>query len=244
MLTIENLNVKIDGKEIIRNFSLSMDNGEIHVLMGPNGSGKTTLAYAIAGHPKYSIEGKIVLNGEEISKTSADIRAKKGIFLAFQEPVAIEGLGLVNLIRKAANAIGKNPEDVMKFSENMEKNAKMMKLNPSVLSMSLNKGLSGGEKKKSEILQMLALSPKMIILDEINSGLDVDSLKVVARAITSAKDKTRTFLIITHYTNILKYLKPDYVHVMINGKIVKSGGAEFAKVIEKKGYGWIKTSSE
>lgn len=242
MLVIDDLSVKTGGKEIIRGLSLSVRDGEAHVVMGPNGSGKTTLSCALAGHPSYETKGKILLDGEDISMMPADERAKKGVFLAFQNPVAVEGVGLMSFIRKAKAASGKAEPDIMKFGRNLERDAKSIKLDSSFLSRDLNAGLSGGEKKKSEILQMLALSPKLAILDEVDSGLDVDALKTVARAIEGARDGKRMFLLITHYANILKYVRPDFVHVMMDGKIVKTGDAKFAKEIERKGYEWMKNS--
>lgn len=240
MLNIEKLNVKIDGKEVLHNFGLQINDGDVHVVMGPNGSGKTTLSYAIAGHPKYVCEGKIDLDGVNIVGMAANERAKKGIFLAFQQPLAVEGVGLLSFIRKARKAMGNDDIDIMKFADDVEKNAKKVKMDSSFLTRDLNVGLSGGERKKSEIVQMLSLAPKLVILDEIDSGLDVDALKTVAKTIENARDGKRSFLIITHHTNILKYIKPDFVHVMMDGKIMKSGDAKFAKEIEKKGYEWLR----
>lgn len=239
MLQIDGLTVKTEGKELVRNLSLSVRDGEAHMIMGPNGSGKTTLSYAIMGHPGYECSGKILLDGEDISKLPANERAKKGVFLAFQNPISVEGLGLMGFIRKAKIAIGKAELDIMQFSKGLEKSAKSLKLDSSFLFRDLNAGLSGGEKKKTEMLQMLSLSPKLAILDEIDSGLDVDALRAVAKAIESARDGKRMFLIITHHANILRHVKPDFVHVMMGGRIVRSGGPEFAKEIERKGYGWI-----
>ncbi len=241
MLKIENLTVKTNGKEILRNFSISIADGEVHVIMGPNGSGKTTLSYALAGHPNYAVSGKIMLGKENITALPADGKAKKGVFLAFQNPVPVEGVGLLNFVRKARAAQGEPADkDIMKFMEESGKQAAKVKLPDAFLNRDLNVGLSGGERKKSEIMQMLALKPKLVILDEIDSGLDVDALKTVAKAIDGALDGKRMFLIITHYANILKYVKPDYVHVMLDGRIVKSGDAKFAKEIEKKGYEWMR----
>lgn len=239
MLKIENLGVETEGRAIIKGLGLALNDGEVHVLMGPNGSGKTTLAYAIAGHPKYKSKGRITLDGADISSASADERARKGIFLAFQNPPAIEGVGLVNFIRKARSAKSKS-EDIAKLIENVGKDAKRIDFDEGMLARDLNVGLSGGEKKKSEILQMLALSPRIVILDEIDSGLDVDSLKLVAKAIENAKDGKRMFLVITHHADILKYVKPDFVHIMIDGRITKSGTGKLAKEIERKGYEWLK----
>lgn len=238
MLQIENLNVKIAGKEIISDLSLTIKDGETHILMGQNGSGKTTLCYAIMGHPKYAIKGRIILDKEDIQKLPVNARAKKGIFLAFQNPVGIEGLKLHSFIRKTKNTLN-SAEDLITFRETTAKIAKEAGINNDLLSRDLNIGLSGGEKKKSEIIQMLAISPKFAILDEIDSGLDVDAIKKIAKAIEKTKDGKKMFLIITHHANILKYIKPDIVHIMINGKIIKTGNSEIAKQIEKRGYEWL-----
>ncbi|MEW6528680.1 MAG: Fe-S cluster assembly ATPase SufC [Candidatus Micrarchaeota archaeon] len=240
MLKIKKLCVTINEKEIIQNLNFSINDGEMHVLMGPNGSGKTTLTHAIAGHPKYKTSGKIILNNENVANLAPDERAKKGIFVAFQNPVSVEGLGLINFIRKAKNACDKTNCDIIKFNDEIRAIAKSVKMDETFLARDLNTGLSGGEKKKSEIVQMLALRPKFIILDEIDSGVDVDSLKMIINAIKSARNRNTMILIITHYANILKYIKPDFVHVMIAGNIIKSGKAKFAKEIEKKGYEWLK----
>lgn len=233
MLEIEKLSVRTDGKEIIRGLGLRVRDGEVHALMGPNGSGKTTLAYAIAGHPKYECSGKIKLDGKNLLGLPADERAKLGIFLAFQNPAAVEGVSLLSFLRKAK---GSGKEDIVAFGGEMEKIAKEAGMDASLLFRDLNSGLSGGERKKSEIAQMLALKPKVAILDEIDSGLDVDALKAVAGAVSRAKDRKLSVIAITHHANLLKYLKPDFVHIMIEGKIVKTGDAKFAGEIEKKGY--------
>lgn len=243
MLKIEKLCVRINKKEIIQNLDFSMDEGEVHIIMGPNGSGKSTLSYAITGHPKYAVEGKIILNNEDIIKLSSDERAKRGIFLAFQNPVSVEGLSLINFIRKAKNALGNADSDITKFGDEMRATVKAVKMDEAFLTRDLNIGLSGGEKKKNEIIQMLALKPKFIILDEIDSGLDVDSLKTIAKEIENVRDGKIMLLIITHYANILKYIKPDFVHVIIDGKIIKSGNAKFAEKIEKRGYEWLKSKT-
>ncbi|MBU0586218.1 Fe-S cluster assembly ATPase SufC [Candidatus Micrarchaeota archaeon] len=240
MLKIEKLSVNIEGKHLVNEINMCISDGEMHVIMGPNGSGKTTLAYAIAGHPKYQAEGKALLDNEDLLVMKADERARKGVFLAFQNPPSIEGVGLLNLIRKARNARGTASLDIMKFSKEVEKDAKSIKFSEEMLSRDLNVGLSGGEKRKSEVIQMLSLDPKLAILDEIDSGLDVDALKTVAKAIEKAKNGKNMFLIITHNAKLLKYLKPDFVHIMVDGRIVKSGDAGLSQEIEKKGYEWIK----
>ncbi len=234
-MKLDNLGVKTEGKAIVHGISLSLADGEMHVIMGPNGSGKTTLGYAISGHPAYETSGRIFLDSLDISKLKPDERARAGIFLAFQNPPSVEGVGLLNFMRKSANANGMQT-DVMKFSEEARKLAKVVKMDESLLLRDLNMGLSGGEKKKSETLQMLSLQPKVAIIDEIDSGLDVDALKAVGKAIEKSRDGKRIFLIITHQEGLLKYLKPDVVHIMAGGRIVKSGGAKLANEIAKNGY--------
>ncbi|MDD5337087.1 MAG: Fe-S cluster assembly ATPase SufC [Candidatus ainarchaeum sp.] len=243
MLKIEKLSVSREGKRIIDGLELSMGDGEVHALMGPNGSGKTTLSYAIMGRPGYECEGKIILDGEDITKMGADERAKRGIFLAFQHPAQIEGISLMGLLRRARKAAGK-PVELVKFTEEVKKDAKHASLPESMLSRDLNAGLSGGERKKGEIVQMLALAPKLAILDEIDSGLDVDALRAVAKSVREAKNGKLSLLVITHHVNLLRELKPDFVHIMLDGRITRTGNAKFAKEIEKKGYEWLRESDD
>jgi len=268
MLKIKNLKVfirdsqdKLGGKQILKGVDLEVGGGELHVIMGPNGSGKSTLAQVIAGHPAYTIDptslklrgassSTITFDGKDISKLMPDKRAKLGIFLGFQHPVEIPGVSVFNVLRKASQGQGKgqafaklNPElrpglSLGKLREELLEYASSLKLSDDFLRRSLNEGFSGGEKKRSEILQMMALKPKLVILDEIDSGLDVDGLKLVASVIKRhVKENPYTsFIVITHYARILKYLKPDFVHVMVDGKIVKSGKMGLARRIEEKGY--------
>ncbi len=264
MLKIDNLRVTVDSKEVVRGVSLSIKPGEIHALMGPNGSGKSSLAMAVAGHPRYGVakeEGKrkkeegrkaIELDGEDITDKTPDERARTGLFLAMQYPVGVEGVTVEQLLRRSVQEILKGPAlprqgralsntriDVLKFRKDLEKLAKNVGVKPELLRRGINVGFSGGEKKRLEILQMLVLQPKYAILDETDSGLDVDALKKVAEMVKTAKwlnGYKPGILVITHYTRLLKHLRPDYVHIMRDGKIIESGGQELAEKIEKEGY--------
>lgn len=260
LIQIKDLRSSIDGKEILKGVDLSIKPEELHVLMGPNGSGKSTLAQVIAGHPSYAInDGRLTMNGKDITKLSPDKRAHLGIFLGFQHPVEIPGVSVFNFLRRARQSQA-HPRGVQgrsqahpageisgvgQFRQELLEYASSLKLSDDILRRSLNEGFSGGEKKRNEILQMMALSPKLVILDEIDSGLDVDGLKIVADAIkrftinnkrSFSANKRSSVILITHYARILKYLKPDFVHVMVDGKIVKSGKAKLAREIEEKGY--------
>ncbi|MEX2028213.1 MAG: Fe-S cluster assembly ATPase SufC [Candidatus Curtissbacteria bacterium] len=242
MLRVSNLKAGIDGKEILKGVNLVVGSGQIHVLMGPNGSGKSTLAQVIAGHPGYKVDGQLSMDNRRIMKLTPDKRAKLGIFLGFQHPVEVPGVSVFNFLRKAQNAdrVKKKTdlESAAIFREELKKYMGELKLPEDFLRRSLNEGFSGGEKKRNEILQMMALRPKLAILDEIDSGLDVDGLRLVALAIKSfrAKNPKSSTILITHYARILKYLRADFVHIMIDGKIAKSGTAKLAETIEKKGY--------
>ncbi len=255
-LQIKGLKVKAGDSQILKGVDLKIGAGEVHVVMGPNGSGKSTLAQVIAGHPFYKISGgTISVDRKTINKLSADKRAKLGIFLGFQNPVEIPGVSVFNVLRKAGQAKGQafskgdsklRPGlNLGNFRNQLLEYASSLKLSPDHISRSFNEGFSGGEKKRNEILQMLALSPKLVILDEIDSGLDVDGLKVVAQAIAKfhKKNPKSSIVLITHYARILKYLRADYVHVMIDGKIVKSGKQKLASDIEDKGYEKWQTQS-
>jgi Fe-S cluster assembly ATP-binding protein len=239
MMKINNLKVKVDGKEILKGVDLEVKAGEVVAVMGPNGSGKSTLAFSLAGHPKYEVEGGIELGGESLVEMSPDERANKGIFLANQYPVAIAGLTVNSFLYQLYKK--RNPEGrgmkLVEFRSWIEKQAELLELNPELLKRGLNDGFSGGEKKKLEILQLLVFNPKQVILDEIDSGLDVDALKRIAKTVALvAKERKIGVLVITHYNRILKYLVPDRVIVLKNGKIVRSGSGELAAEIEKAGY--------
>lgn len=239
LLEIKNLRAKIKDTEVLHGVNLTIRAGEIHAIMGPNGSGKSTLAHTILKNPKFTLTGgDIRFRGKSILDLDTTQRAKQGIFLAFQYPREISGISLSSFLWsvKRSNAETKEKMSVLSFAKEMEEKAKELNMNTKLLERNVNVGFSGGEKKKAEILTMLLLKPKLVILDEIDSGLDIDALKDVARAIQNFASKDRGILIITHYERILRYIKPDHVHVMTQGKIVKSGGREFAKEIEKRGY--------
>lgn len=241
LLSIKNLKVKIDEREILKGLNLEMNKGEVHVIMGPNGGGKSTLAYTLMGHPKYEItDGTIEFAGELINELKADERAKKGIFLSFQYPEEIPGITVEDFLRTAMTSItGKNP-GIMAFKKLLKEKMSLLEMKEEYASRYLNLGFSGGEKKKNEILQMSILEPKLAILDETDSGLDVDAIRIVAEGVKRIKDETRSILVITHYNKLLDYLEPDYVHILLDGKIVKTGGMELAKEIDEEGYENIK----
>src|ERR671925_295723 len=250
-LEVKDLRVSIDGKEILSGLNLNINKGEVHAIMGPNGSGKSTLANAIMGHPKYTIEsGDILVKGESIVKLPTDLRARKGLFLGFQYPTEISGVGYSHFLRNAYNTLSKSLGEeqrdrevfitVREFHEYVKKNLDAVGLDPSFLGRYLNEGFSGGEKKRSEVMQMLVLKPNLAILDEPDSGLDIDAIKAVAEAINILISTGAGVLVITHYARILRYLrKLDYVHVMSKGKIIKSGSKELSEELETKGYGWL-----
>ncbi|WP_172195525.1 MULTISPECIES: Fe-S cluster assembly ATPase SufC [Saccharibacillus] len=240
---IEGLKAQIEGKEILKGINLEMNGGEIHAIMGPNGTGKSTLASALMGHPKYEVtEGTVTLNGEDVLDMGVDERALAGMFLAMQYPSEIAGVTNSDFLRSAINARrGEGNEiSLIKFIRQMESSMKGLEMNPEFAHRYLNEGFSGGEKKRNEILQMMMLDPKLVILDEIDSGLDIDALRIVANGVNEMKHEDRGFLIITHYQRLLNYITPDFVHVMMQGRIVKSGGPELAARLEQDGYDWIK----
>ncbi|MDM5278849.1 Fe-S cluster assembly ATPase SufC [Paenibacillus silvae] len=240
---IEGLKATIEGKEILKGINLEMKGGEIHAIMGPNGTGKSTLASALMGHPKYEVtEGSVTLDGEDVLDMAVDERARAGLFLAMQYPSEIAGVTNSDFLRSAINARrGEGNEiSLIKFIRQMEAKMKELDMNPEFAHRYLNEGFSGGEKKRNEILQMMLLDPKIVILDEIDSGLDIDALKIVANGVNAMKSEDRGFLIITHYQRLLNYITPDYVHVMMQGRIVKSGGPELAHRLEAEGYDWVK----
>ena len=250
-LEVKDLHANIEGKQILTGLSLNVDKGDVHALMGPNGSGKSTFANVLLGHPKYTItSGDILVKGQSILDLSTDERSKKGIFLGFQYPIEISGVGYSHFLRNAYNTLSKslgqeqkNREvflTVREFHEYVKRNLDYVGLDPSFLSRYLNEGFSGGEKKRSEVMQMLVLKPNIAILDEPDSGLDIDSVKAVAEAINKLIMTGAGVIVITHYARILRYLtKLDYVHVIARGKIIKSGGKELSEELESKGYGWL-----
>jgi len=245
MIKIKNLKVKVDDKLIINNFNLDVLPGELHVIMGPNGSGKSTIANTIAGHPKYSIEsGEIIYKEELINESTPEYRATSGIFLSLQYPVSIPGVKNIYFLKSAINSIrkskGKDEINTVDFLKMVRGILPLVGLDESFLHRSVNDGFSGGEKKRNEILQMLVLQPDLSILDETDSGLDIDALKIIAEGIKNYRNKSRSFILITHYHRILDFLSPDHVHILLKGKIALSGNADLAKDLEKKGYSWIR----
>lgn len=237
LLEIKDLHVNAEEKEILKGIDLKVNKGEIHVIMGPNGSGKTTTANAILNNPVYTkTNGHIKFEGENINNLKTDEIARKGIFMSFQLPEEIPGVSVTNFLKYAKNKVTGEPVKIFKFKDELKKYMEELNMNPKNMERSLNVGFSGGEKKKNEILQMLVLNPKLAILDETDSGLDVDAIRTVSKGIEMFKNENNAVLIITHNTKILHSLKPDYVHVLVNGKIVKTGGAELATEIENEGY--------
>jgi Fe-S cluster assembly ATP-binding protein len=245
MLTIENLHAEVGGKKILNGVDLDVKPGEVHAIMGPNGSGKSTLSAAIAGHQAYEVtKGAMILEGEDLSELDAEERAHKGIFLSFQYPVEIPGVSVTNFIKTAINANRKarGLEDMRAniMLKKIREKSNLLEIDSRFLSRSLNEGFSGGEKKRNEIFQMAMLEPKLSILDETDSGLDIDALKIVANGVNKLRSKNNAFIVITHYQRLLEYIVPDFVHVLFDGKIVKSGTKELALQLEEKGYDWIK----
>ena len=245
MLKINNLHASIDDKSILKGLNLEVNAGEVHAIMGPNGSGKSTLASVIAGKEEYEVsEGEILLNEENIDELAAEERAHKGIFLSFQYPVEIPGVSVTNFMKTAINETrkAKGLEDMPanEMLKLIREKSELLEIDRKFLSRSLNEGFSGGEKKRNEIFQMAMLEPKLAILDETDSGLDIDALRIVANGVNKLKSKDNAVIVITHYQRLLDYIVPDFVHVLYNGRIVKSGGKELAHELEEKGYDWIK----
>ena len=245
MLTIDDLHVSIDGKAILNGINLDVRAGEVHAIMGPNGSGKSTLSAAVAGNESYEVvKGDILFKGENIIELAPEERAHKGIFLSFQYPIEIPGISVTNFIKTSINsnlkARGEDEMPANKMLKKIREKASLLEIDSKFLSRSLNEGFSGGEKKRNEIFQMAMLEPSLAILDETDSGLDIDALKVVANGVNKLKNKDNAVIVITHYQRLLDYIVPDYVHVLNEGKIVKSGGKELAHELEEKGYDWIK----
>ena len=247
MLEIKNLQVKVEGKEILKGIDLSVNAGEVHAIMGPNGSGKSTLARALSGHPEYEISGgEVLYEGQDLLDMDPDERARAGVFMAFQYPVEIAGVNNAYFLKAALNAKRKQlglPEvDAMEFMQLVKEKSKLLEVDQSMLSRAVNEGFSGGEKKRNEIFQLSLLEPKLAILDETDSGLDIDALKLVANGVNAMRSPERAFIVVTHYQRLLNYIVPDFVHVLTGGRIVKSGGKELALELEQKGYGWIEAA--
>jgi Fe-S cluster assembly ATP-binding protein len=244
LISIRNLQASVEGKDILKGISLEIGPGEIHAIMGPNGSGKSTLSNVLAGRENYRVTGgEVLFEGRDLLTLSPEERAREGLFLAFQYPVEIPGVSNVYLLKAAVNAVrkhrGMNELDAMDFLTLVKEKMKAVEINPEFLYRAVNEGFSGGEKKRNEILQMTLLEPKFAILDETDSGLDIDALKIVADGVNRLRAPTRSMLVITHYQRLLDYIVPDYVHVLSGGRIVKSGGKELALELEEKGYGWL-----
>lgn len=250
-LIIKNLHVSIEGKEILKGLNLEIKKGEIHAIMGPNGTGKSTLAYSLMGHPAYEItEGEVIFNGENILEMKPDERSRMGLFLAFQYPVAIPGVTVANFLRTALNARrrAENPDDkgisILEFRKMLKEKMDLLKMDHAFAGRYLNDGFSGGEKKRAEILQMATLKPSVAILDETDSGLDIDALRIVSEGVNALADGELGVLVITHYQRLLNYIKPQFVHIMFGGRIVESGGPELALILEEQGYDWIRDKYE
>jgi Fe-S cluster assembly ATP-binding protein len=245
MLTIRNLKAAIDGKEILKGINLEVKPGEIHAIMGPNGSGKSTLASVLAGREEFEVtEGEVEFLGKDLLEMAPEDRAREGVFLAFQYPVEIPGVSSTNFLKTAMNQIreyrGLEPLNAVQFLSILKEKMKLVEIDQSLMKRSLNEGFSGGEKKRNEIFQMAVLEPKLSILDETDSGLDIDALKIVAKGVNSLRSPDTSTIVVTHYQRLLQYIVPDYVHVLYQGRIVKSGGKELALELEDKGYDWIK----
>ena len=249
MLDIKNLQVTVEGKAILKGINLHVNAGEVHAIMGPNGSGKSTLARALSGHPQYEVTGgTVTFAGKDLLEMDPDERAREGVFMAFQYPVEIAGVNNAYFLKAALNAKRKHqgqPElDAMEFMQLIKAKSALLEIDQSMLSRAVNEGFSGGEKKRNEIFQMALLEPILAILDETDSGLDIDALKLVATGVNAMRGPERAIIVVTHYQRLLDYIVPDYVHVLSGGRIVKSGGKELALELEKKGYGWIETGAQ
>jgi Fe-S cluster assembly ATP-binding protein len=245
VLEIRNLHATVEGKEILRGLNLTVNKGEVHAIMGPNGSGKSTLAKVLAGHPAYEVTaGEVLYEGKNLLELAPDERAREGIFLAFQYPVEVPGVSNAQFLRLAYNEkrkhLGEEELDPLEFKDLLTERAKIVEMAASLMSRSVNEGFSGGEKKRNEILQMAVLEPKLAVLDETDSGLDIDALRIVADGVNHLRTPDNAILLVTHYQRLLNYIVPDYVHVLYLGRIVRSGGKELALALEEKGYDWLK----
>jgi Fe-S cluster assembly ATP-binding protein len=241
MLKIENLHAQIDGNEILKGLSLEVGKGEVHAIMGPNGSGKSTLSNVLMGHPRYEVtEGSVTFEGQDVLELEPDERARLGMFLAFQYPSEVPGVSVANFMRTAVNSVREKELPPMEMYKLLQEKMRIMQMDPRFAERYLNEGFSGGEKKRNEILQMLMLDPRLAIMDETDSGLDIDALQVVARGVNELRGPEFSAVIITHYQRILRYIEPDHVHVMLDGLIVTSGGKELAEELEDKGYDWVR----
>ena len=244
MLQVKNLFASVEGKQILKGLNLEVKNGEVHAIMGPNGSGKSTLASVLAGREDYEVSGDVIYDGKNLLELSPEERAQAGMFLAFQYPIEIAGVSNATFLKEALNSIrianGKEKLDSKDFLKLMKEKMAMVEMDKTMTQRSVNEGFSGGEKKRNEIFQMAMLEPKLCVLDETDSGLDIDALKIVANGVNALRNSERSFIVITHYQRLLDYIVPDFVHVLYNGRIVKSGTKELAFELEEKGYDWIK----
>ncbi len=245
MLEIRNLHATVDGKEILRGLNLTVNKGEVHAIMGPNGSGKSTLAKVLAGHPAYAVtSGEVWYEGKNLLELEPDVRAREGVFLAFQYPVEVPGVSNAQFLRLAYNEkrkhLGEEELDPLEFKDLLTERAKVVEMDAALMARSVNEGFSGGEKKRNEILQMAILEPKLAVLDETDSGLDIDALRIVAAGVNHLRTPDNAVVLVTHYQRLLNYIVPDFVHVLYRGRIVRSGGKELALELEAKGYDWIK----
>ena len=249
MLQVKNLKVRVEDREILKGINLTVNKGEVHAIMGPNGSGKSTLAQVLAGHPAYTVTGgQVLYNGQDLLDMDPDERARAGVFMAFQYPVEIPGVNNAYFLKAALNArrkhMGLEEMDAMDFMTFIKEKAALLQVDQSMLQRSVNEGFSGGEKKRNEIFHMAVLEPRLAILDETDSGLDIDALKIVANGVNALRGPERAIIVVTHYQRLLNYIVPDFVHVLSSGRIVKSGDKSLALELEKKGYGWIEAGAE
>ena len=244
-LEVRNLHVRTEDREILKGVDLKVERGQIHALMGPNGSGKSTLANTIMGNPNYEVtEGQVLFNGEDLTEADPDERARAGLFMAFQYPATIPGVSVANFLRMAVNAGREEPIKVKEFGQVLRRNMELLRIDPEFTKRYLNEGFSGGEKKRAEILQLAMLKPQIAVLDETDSGLDIDALRVVADGVNALQGPEMGTLIITHYTRILAYVRPQFVHIMLDGRIVREGGPELADELEEKGYDFVRAGVE
>jgi len=249
MLEIRNLHAAIDGNEILKGIDLTINKGEVHAIMGPNGSGKSTLAKVLSGHPQYEVTaGEVIYQGRNLLELAPDERAREGVFMAFQYPIEVPGVSNAQFLRLAYNEkqkhLGREELDPLEFKDLLKQRLKVVEMDPSFMSRSVNEGFSGGEKKRNEILQMAVLEPRLAVLDETDSGLDIDALRIVAGGVNKLRNPENAIIVVTHYQRLLNYIVPDFVHVLANGRIAREGGKELALELEEKGYDWIKTSEK
>lgn len=249
LLEIKNLHAGIEDKEILKGLNLAVNKGEVHAIMGPNGSGKSTLSKVLAGHPSYEVTGgEVLFEGKDLLELEPDERAREGIFMAFQYPVEVPGVSNSQFLRLAYNEkmkhLGQEELDPLEFNDYLKEKAKLVEMNPEFFKRSVNEGFSGGEKKRNEILQMAVLEPKLAILDETDSGLDIDALRIVAEGVNKLRSSENAIILVTHYQRLLNYIEPDFVHVLANGKVVQSGNKDLALKLEEQGYDWVKSAAK